>query len=55
MNADKFTQKSIEAIRDAQSLAAENGNSNVGEEHLLAALLSQSEGLTGEIIKNINI
>lgn len=53
MNADKFTQKSIEAIRDAQSLATENGNSNVGEEHLLAALLSQSEGLTGEIIKSI--
>lgn len=53
MNADKFTQKSIEAIRDAQSLAVENGNNTVGEEHLLAALLSQSEGLTGEIIKNI--
>lgn len=53
MNADKFTQKSIEAIREAQSIATENGNNNVGEEHLLAALLSQNGGLAGEIIKNI--
>lgn len=53
MNADKFTQKSIEAIREAQSIATENGNNNVGEEHLLAALLSQNGGFAGEIIKNI--
>ena len=53
MNADKFTQKSIEAIREAQSIATENGNNNVGEEHLLAALLPQNGGLAGEIIKNI--
>ena len=53
MNADKFTQKSIEAIREAQAIATENGTINVGEEHLLAALLSQNGGLAGEIIKNI--
>ncbi len=53
MNADKFTQKTMEAFRDAQAIAQENGNNNVGEEHLLVALLSQADGLTGEIITSL--
>lgn len=53
MNIEKLTQKSLDALKKAQSLAGENGNNSVGEEHLLAALLSQPDGLTGEIIKNI--
>lgn len=53
MNIEKFTQKSIEAIKSAQSMAGENGNNSIGEEHLLAALLSQADGLVGEIIKSI--
>ena len=54
MNIEKFTQKSIEAIKSAQSMAGENGNNSIGEEHLLAALLSQADGLVGEIIKSID-
>lgn len=53
MNIEKFTQKSIDAIKSAQSMAGENGNNSIGEEHLLAALLSQADGLVGEIIKSI--
>ena len=53
MNIDKLTQKSLDALKSAQSLAGENGNNSVGEEHLLAALLSQPDGLVGEIIKSI--
>lgn len=53
MNIEKFTQKSIEAIKSAQSMAGENGNNSIGEEHLLAALLSQADGLVGEIVKSI--
>ncbi len=53
MNIEKFTQKSIEAIKNAQTTAGENGNNSIGEAHLLAALLSQPDGLTGEIIKSI--
>lgn len=53
MNIEKLTQKSLDALKKAQSLAGENGNNSVGDEHLLAALLSQPDGLTGEIIKSI--
>ncbi len=53
MNIEKFTQKSVEALRSAQSNAISNGNNNVCEEHLLSALLSQPDGLTAEIFKNI--
>ena len=53
MNIEKFTQKSIEAIKSAQRMAGENGNNSIGEEHLLAALLSQADGLVGEIVKSI--
>ena len=53
MNIDKLTQKSLDALKSAQSLAGENGNNSVGDEHLLAALLSQPDGLVGEIIKSI--
>ena len=53
MNAEKFTQKSMEALRLAQTTAAENGNNSVEEEHLLFALVSQDEGLVGEIFKSL--
>ena len=53
MNAEKLTQKSIEAIKKAQSLAAENGNNSVEEEHLLYALVTQQDGLVSELIKKL--
>ena len=55
MNLQKFTQKSIEAINNAQSLAISNQNSEVNEEHLLLALLEQDESLIKELIKNTGI
>ena len=39
MNANKFTQKSIDAISRAQSIAVEYQNQAVAPEHLLLALL----------------
>ena len=39
MNAQKFTQKSLEAIQNAQNLAVQNQNSQIEEEHLILALL----------------
>ena len=55
MNLQKFTQKSIEAISNAQSLATQNQNSEVNEEHLLLALLEQDESLIKELLKTIGI
>ena len=55
MNAQKFTQKSLEAIQDAQNIAIQNQNAQIEEEHLLVALLEQEESLIKELIKKIGI
>ena len=39
MNAQKFTQKSLETIQLANNLALENNNMQIEQEHLLYALL----------------
>ena len=44
MNAEKFTQKTIETINDAQNLARDKQNQTIAPEHLLYALLSQEGG-----------
>lgn len=54
MNAQKFTQKSLEAIREAQSTAIANMNTYVEQEHLLYALLNQQEGLASQILSRMN-
>ena len=53
MNIQKFTQKSLEAIKNAQTLAIENQNAQVEQEHLLLALLEQENSLIKELIKKI--
>ena len=53
MNTEKLTQKTIEALRGAQDAATENGNPSVEEEHLLYALLTQPDGLVGEVMRSV--
>ena len=53
MNIQKFTQKSLESIQNAQTLAIENQNAQVEQEHLLLALLEQENSLIKELIKKI--
>ncbi|MDY4444455.1 MAG: Clp protease N-terminal domain-containing protein, partial [Butyricicoccus sp.] len=55
MNAQKFTQKSLEAIQDAQSLYNEYGNAEMGQEHLLLALLQQDGGLISQLMTKMGI
>ena len=43
MNIQKFTQKSVEAINDCEKLAYEYGNQEIEQEHLLVALLQQTD------------
>ena len=52
MNSHKFTQKTMEAITKAQSMAIENQNIEILPEHLLYALLDDESGLIASIIKN---
>lgn len=55
MNAQKFTQKSLEAIQEAQNIAIANDNLQIEEEHLSQALLEQESGLIPQLLKKMNI
>ena len=55
MNAEKFTKKSIEAIQSAQSIAAEHGNQQIEQIHLLYALMSADGGLVPSLIQSMGI
>ncbi len=55
MNLNHFTQKSMEAIQSAQKLAVENGNSQVGQSHLLLSMLQQSDGLIGQLMSRMGV
>ncbi|MBR2391868.1 MAG: AAA family ATPase, partial [Clostridia bacterium] len=55
MDFNKFTQKSLEAIQNAQSVALENGHSEIVQEHLLYTLFTQENGLIPEILKNMGV
>ena len=55
MNAQKFTQKSLEAIQEAQNLAIENNNMQIEEEHLVAALLQQRDGLIPQLLNKMHV
>ena len=55
MDAQKFTQKSLEAIQNAQNIAVENQNSQIEQEHLLLALIEQEESFIKELLKKIGI
>ena len=55
MNAQNFTQKSIEAINDAQSIATENQNPQIELEHILLALLEQENSLIKELMKKMGV
>ena len=46
MNAEKYTQKSLEAVREAQELVIRNQNMQIDQQHLLYALLTQEAGLS---------
>lgn len=55
MNTQKLTQKSLEALQSAQSLALEYQNLQLEQEHLLYALLTQEGGLVPQLLKKMNI
>ena len=55
MNMQNFTQKSIEALTEAQKIALQNQNMQIEEEHLLQALVNQQNGFIPELFKKMNI
>ena len=55
MNAQKYTQKSLAAIQDAQALTIRNENQQIEQIHLFSALLRQDDGLVRELLKRMGI
>ncbi|MGI5827365.1 MAG: ATP-dependent Clp protease ATP-binding subunit [Patescibacteria group bacterium] len=50
---NKFTDKSQEAIINAQIIAAQNGQSSISPLHILLSLLQQNEGLIRPVLENL--
>ena len=55
MNFNTYTQKSIEAVQLAQSIARTRRNPQLEQLHLLSALLTQEGGLTPQLLKKMGV
>ena len=55
MNAQKLTQKSLEAIQAAQTIATEHAHMQIEQQHLLLALIDQSDGLIGQLLQKMGV
>ena len=54
MDPNKLTQKTQEALHDAQTKAMRHGHTEVDVEHLLLALLEQPEGLVPRLLSGMD-
>ena len=55
MNAEKYTQKTLDAVKTAQSMAQENGNQYLTPEHLLYALVDKDGGLIASLFGKMGV
>ena len=55
MNLNQCTQKSLEAVQSAQTIAQEYGNQQIEQAHLLYALLKQENGLIPQLLGNLGL
>ena len=55
MNTQNYTQKTVEAIQNAQNIARENDNQSLVPEHLLYSLLDQDGGLIPSLFGKMGI
>ncbi len=55
MNINKFTQASMQAIAECESLAVKYGNQEIEQEHLLLALLQLDNSLIKNLIEKMEI
>ncbi len=55
MRFDKFTIKSQELIQNAQSMASEHKNQQIEPEHLLFAMLNESEGIARAMLDKLGV
>ena len=55
MNMNQFTQKSLEAIQNAQNLATQHGNQQIEQAHLLLALTDQEGGFIPQLLTHMGL
>ncbi|MDY4902588.1 MAG: Clp protease N-terminal domain-containing protein, partial [Treponema sp.] len=55
MNYDQMTIKLQEGIQEASSIARQNDNAEIGNEHILCALLNQQDGIVPPIVERIGV
>ncbi len=55
MDLNRLTQKSQQALSDAQNLAVSAGHTQVDGEHLLLALVQQEEGLVPRLLRRMDV
>ncbi|MBQ2650213.1 MAG: type VI secretion system ATPase TssH, partial [Clostridia bacterium] len=55
MNTNKLTEKTIEVIRMAQNTANQNGNPQIEQPHLLAALLGYDGSLIAQLLRKMGV
>ena len=55
MNAQKFTQKSIEAIQNAEKTVLEYGNPQIEPIHILSSLVHQENGLIPSLLEKMGV
>jgi ATP-dependent Clp protease ATP-binding subunit ClpB len=55
MQLEKFTQKSQEALQEAQRLAREYSHQEIDGEHLALALMSQTDSLIPDLLERIGV
>ncbi|MDD3268730.1 MAG: ATP-dependent chaperone ClpB [Syntrophomonadaceae bacterium] len=55
MNLERLTQKSRQALSDAQNLAIEKHHQEIGNKHLLLALIEQEGGLAPRLLQQAGV
>ena len=55
MNTAKYTQKTLEAVQNAQSLAIEYENQALEPQHILCAIANQQDGLIPQLLQKLGI
>ena len=55
MNINKFTQSSMAAVQNLEKIAADYGNQEIEQEHLLYTLLTQEDSLILKLIEKMEI
>lgn len=55
MNTNKLTQKSIETLQNAQSIAVAHGNQTLQQEHLLFSLIGPQDSLNRQLLHKMGV